>query len=211
VLRGDRDAVDEAVKRGEHAPVSDDDDAAPRVFALKRLECRPYPLVEGAPALAAGNDEVGIGFARARERAGIFAAEIVVGEALAQSEVALAQPRVGDNRPAAALGNAPGRLERASEIARDEHVEWFAGKTLRDRFGLGDPVGCELAVALPLDARLDIPMRLTVAHDDEARKLSPPRRRGPDHWIPACAGMTASSPMNGTSAFGTVTEPSLFW
>ena len=56
----------------------------------------------------------------------------------------------------------------------------------------------ERAVALALDALLQVPMRLAVADDDEVRQGF-------------AFSMRVAPPMYGTNAFGTVTLPSAFW
>jgi hypothetical protein len=88
----ERDGVDAPVDRREDATVGDDDDAPSGVLHGEVIESAADALVEGAPALAAGNGEVRVGFVLAREGIRVTRAGLVVGESLAQPEAALAQP-----------------------------------------------------------------------------------------------------------------------
>ena len=126
-----------------------------------------HPLVELAPALAARDDEVGVDLADAREGAGIDLVDLGVGHALARAECALAKARIGQDLQADALADATRRLHGPPEVGGDERVDALGNEARGDRFGLRDSVLGELAVALALDAHLDVPARLAVPHDDE--------------------------------------------
>jgi hypothetical protein len=156
--------------------------------------------VERAAALAAGNREIRIDGAVAAEGARIARADLVVREAFARPEMPLAKPVVEpDVEPRGDRDGARG-VVGAAEIARDQEIEGIASRQAPgDGLRLRAP-GCrERAVALPLDALLEVPLRLAVADDDEVGQGF------------AFAGMTEAPPMKGTNAFGTVTLPSAFW
>src|SRR5262249_37650057 len=112
--------------------------------------------------------------------------QLRVGHAFHDPEVALAKPRIGRHFVSRHGANPFRGLQRAAQVARDDRVEGFTRKTSADRIGLSETHVGELAVAVALDARLEIPTRLAVAHDDEA---------GQGEWIPAFAGMTAIASM----------------
>ncbi|HEX3099048.1 MAG TPA: hypothetical protein VHQ02_15115, partial [Usitatibacter sp.] len=87
----------------------------------------------------------------------------------------------------------------APEIAREQEIEGLSSRQpARDGLGLRAPGRGERAVALALDALLQVPMRLAVADDDEVRQGF-------------AFSMRVAPPMYGTNAFGTVTLPSAFW
>lgn len=156
--------------------------------------------MERAAGLAAGNRVVRIDGAVAAEGARIARADLVVREAFARPEVPLAQPVVEpDGEPRGGRDGARG-VVGAAEVARDQEIERITGgQAPADGFRLRAPGRRERAVALPLDALLEVPLRLAVADDDEVRQGF------------AFTGMTDTPPMNGTKAFGTVTLPSAFW
>src|SRR6185369_2522524 len=117
---------------------------------------------------ATGNHEVGIDIADAGEGAGIGAVDFLVGHPLADSEVALAKPSVQDDRLAAALGDRPRGFGGAAQVARHQDVKTLGGQARGERARLREPLFGEVAVALPLDARLHVPLGLPMAHDDDA-------------------------------------------
>src|SRR5205085_12167448 len=104
------------------------------------------------------------------------------------------------HRQPAVERHAFGRLPRPPEVAGNEDVEALAREALADGVGLRAARVGERAVARALHAALDVPARLAMAHDDEAGR----------HPF-ALGAMTVWPPMNATSAFGIVTEPSAFW
>src|ERR1700694_2445681 len=183
-----------AVERGEDAAVRDHYDRLAGVRLRERLEACDHARVELAAALASGDHVVRIGLAHAVEGARIAPVDFVVPEALAGAEVTLAEAVVQRDLAAARARDGFRGVERSPEVAGDDAVELLAGETLRERLRLRDSFLGERTVLLPLDARLHVPARLAVTHDDEPG-LSPPYRRGPNHWIPAFAGMTVTPPM----------------
>jgi hypothetical protein len=155
--------------------------------------------VERAPALAARNRVVGIDGAVAPEGARVTRADLGVREPLARAEVALAQARIEPDGQPRRGGDGARGIVGAPEVARDEEVEALASREApRDRLGLRAAGRGERAVALPLDALLEVPLRLAVADDDEVRQGF-------------AFSMRVAPPMKGTSALGTVTLPSAFW
>jgi hypothetical protein len=156
--------------------------------------------VERAAGLAAGNRVVRIDGAVAAEGARIARADLVVREAFARPEVALAKPVVEPDVEPRGGGDGARGVVGAAEVARDQEIERIGGRQAPgEGLRLRAP-GCrERAVALSLDALLEVPLRLAVADDDEVRQGF------------AFAGMTDTPPMKGTSAIGTVTLPSAFW
>jgi hypothetical protein len=113
--------------------------------------------------------------------------------------MALAQPRIEPDGKSRGGGDRARGVVGAPEIARDEEVEGLSSReSPRDRLGLRTARRGERAVPLPLDALLEVPLRLAVADDDEVRQGF-------------AFSMRVAPPMKGTSAFGTVTLPSAFW
>jgi len=193
------DPLDVAVEGPQDAAVGHHHDPAGGRLAGERLEGARDARVERAPALAPGNRVVGIDRAVAAEGAGIALADLVVREPLARAEMALAQPGIEpDGKPRGGGDGARG-VVGAPEVARDEEVEGLCAREAPgDRFGLRAAGRGERAVALPLDALLEVPLRLAVADDDEVRQGF-------------AFSIRVAPPMKGTRAFGTVTLPSAFW
>ena len=113
--------------------------------------------------------------------------------------MALAQPRIEADGESRGGGDRARGVVGAAQVARDEEVEGLSSRQAPgDGFGLRSARRGERAVALPLDALLEVPLRLAVADDDEVRQGF-------------AFSMRVAPPMKGTSAFGTVTLPSAFW
>jgi hypothetical protein len=196
---GERDALDVAVEGREDAAVGHHDDPRVRRLVRERLEGPRHALVESAAAFASRDRVIRIDRAVAAESTRIARADLAVRESLARAEAALPEPQIEPDGKARGGGDGPRGIVGAPEVARDEEVERLPRREPpRDGLGLRAP-GCrERAVALPLDALLEVPLRLAVADDGEVRQGFAFSRR-------------VAPPMNGTNAFGTVTLPSAFW
>ena len=155
--------------------------------------------MERAAALASGNRVVRIDRALAPEGPRIPRADLVVREPFALAEVALAQARIEADRKPGGGGDGARGVVGPPEVARDQEIEGLSSRQpARDGLGLRAAGRRERAVALALDALLQVPLRLPMADDDEVRQGF-------------AFSMRVTPPMKGTNAFGTVTLPSAFW
>jgi membrane-bound lytic murein transglycosylase F len=201
-------AVHDPVENRQHAAVGHDRDSLSGVLAGQRLEGQAHALVELAPRLAAGDRGIGIGVEGAGEHAGPARVHLVIGQSLALAERALAQARVGNDREAPQCA----AIRSAVWIARPRSLATSTSKRSRARrapiaSAWARPAGVRSLSFWPWMRAATFqcvsPWRMTMKRVRTVTR-TPRLRAGPGSNL-------SIPPMNGTSAFGTVTEPSAFW
>jgi len=155
-----------AVPQG--AAVADDYQSLPAVSTgdlFYALSDSGEPL---ADTLAPRNRPIDDALAVNSERLRLFLQRSRYAHARQDAQVPFAQALIELDRQSADVGDGLGRLPRAHKVAAVDGGERAAGKTLRERVGLAQTACVQRNLQVPLDAPLGIPVRLTVADEQDA-------------------------------------------
>jgi len=156
-------------KCADHTQVRDDGQAPTRVRVDELGHGQPRALLDLSQAFTTAGAHVEIPGVEALQHIAGRARDLVARQALPVAEVEFAPLRVQLGSETPRLPEDRGRLRGAAQIARDDHVDGFAGEFARERVRLLEAASGERRISVPLPAARRVPARLGVSDQQQGR------------------------------------------